>query len=471
MKRISLISVLPALALVTNLAAKTNLETHGVVQSSFFGGSQKEKYNKKCKYIDVIGSVVFTASAHNPILKSTFAANVDLSVDMSTAPQKLPVFNSVNVSATGPFGKIQLGNIFTAACSHYIDGSTLMGGDSGVFGVGFMNMHNAAAYAPVTTGVFYDPGYASAVSYESPSFHGLQFAISYTPNSQSLGLMPPNDEVNREDYGLEINDGQDGGLHKVSNDTILRRTIKDGSKNPFTGATVSEETTDYADTIDLMAYGKGGFTTDVVTAALYYNGGVPHHWNYSASLAYWTGKANFAQKFLDHTFKIKKLNAFAVGAKIGFKHIKIGFGYVDEGQSCLPEKRSDLEHFEDYREPTATEYTIMTNQAGFGDGANAGKKYTAVLSYLLSNKIKLSLGGMYGFRKMSRAKSDKVSTKAGSFAIDWFVMPGVTVYLGATHAQTETCERAIKIAKASETTARFGNNKITYITIGSKVTF
>ena len=461
MKRISYLALLPCIYCSENLLAKANIQTYGLLQSSALGGTQTEKYNKKCKSIFTLGSYVIKASLHNPILKTTFSANLDISADMSTTIQSLPIYNSVYLSATGPFGNIKIGNLFTAAMSHYIDGSSLMGGDSGIFGVSLMNMHNAASYSTVTTGVFYDPGYASAISYESPSYHGLQFAISYTPNSQSMGLLPPNDEVNRHDYASEIEPSEynSGDLKcgRGNNEHCTHKNKTHSNDDPGSNC--------FIDSIDLMAYGKGGFTTDIVTAALYYNGGVPHHWNYSFALAYWNGKSNFCNKYSNYDFKIRRLSAFSLGFKLGFKHIKFGAGYVDEGKSCLPKNLSDLECF---REANGNE---NTEKAGFGEGANAGKKYTAVLSYLFSKKIKLSLGGMYAFRKMSSKKEDKVTTKAGSVALDYFIVNGVSVYLGVNHAITKTCDRAIAISNASGGTSKFKDNKITYVSIGSKVTF
>lgn len=463
MKRISYLALLPCIYCSENLLAKANIQTYGLLQSSALGGTQTEKYNKKCKSIFTLGSYVIKASLHNPILKTTFSANLDISADMSTTIQSLPIYNSVYLSATGPFGNIKIGNLFTAAMSHYIDGSSLMGGDSGIFSVSLMNMHNAASYSTVTTGVFYDPGYASAISYESPSYHGLQFAISYTPNSQSMGLLPPNDEVNRHDYASETTANEYNSTYSNGG---LRCDRNGGApcidKNK-THAAADPEC--FIDSIDLMAYGKGGFTTDVITAALYYNGGVPHHWNYSFALAYWNGKSNFCNKYSNYDFKIRRLSAFSLGFKLGFKHIKFGAGYVDEGKSCLPKNLSDLEYFKN------ADGTEDVTKAGFGEGANAGKKYTAVLSYLFSRKIKFSLGGMYAFRKMSSAKEDKVTTKAGSVALDYFIVNGVSVYIGVNHAITKTCDKAIAIANASGGTSKFKDNKITYVSIGSKVTF
>jgi len=449
LSRLSLISAGILSIFTLNAKMKPSVATYGLLQATGMFGKQDEDFNKKCKSFAVLGSYVIKAAAHNGRARTTFSANFDLSADMSTAVQGLPIYNSVYVSATGPFGNIKIGNMFTAAMSNYIDGSSLMGGDSGIFGVGLMNMHNAAAYAPVTTGVFYDPGYASSISYESPNMGGFHIALSYTPNSQTLGLLPSSDEVNKNDAG-----------HNTKASTYSGNLFVDNSSTPGT-CTIHPATTEnptpcntkhYIKGLDLMAYQSGGFTTDVVTAAVWYDGGVPHHWNYSIAAAYWGGKANFYNKYTDHDFKIRNLSAYSIGFKLGYKHIKFGAGYVDEGKSCLP------------KETDNTEYE-------FGDKANAGKKYTAVLSYILNRNVKLSLGGMYASRKMSKESKDKVSTKAGSLAFDYNITNGVSVYCGVNHAKTSTCDRAKKIAEASSSLAPFGDNKVTYVTFGSKVSF
>jgi len=442
--KLSLISAGILSIFTLNAKMKPSVATYGLLQSTGMFGKQDKDFNKKCKTFAVLGSYVIKAAAHNGRARTTFSANFDLSADMSTAVQGLPIYNSVYVSATGPFGNIKIGNMFTAAMSNYIDGSSLMGGDSGIFGVGLMNMHNAAAYAPVTTGVFYDPGYASSISYESPNMGGFHIAVSYTPNSQTLGLLPSNDEVNKNDAGHAT----DVGKYQDLKEKPLY--ITDPSKCLIHKTDCPNN--HYIKGIDLMAYGSGGFTTDVVTAAVWYDGGVPHHWNYSIAAAYWGGKANFSNKYSDHDFKIRNLSAYSIGFKLGYKHIKFGAGFVDEGKSCLP------------KETDNTEYE-------FGEKANAGKKYTAVLSYILNRNMKLSLGGMYATRKMSKESKDKVSTKAGSLALDYNITNGVSVYCGVNHAKTSTCERAKNIAHASSSLAPFGDNKVTYVTFGSKVSF
>ncbi len=448
-KFLQIMMISASICMISSLNARTkpSVATYGLLQATGMFGKQDLDFNKKCKMFSVLGSYVIKAAAHNGRARTTFSANFDLSADMSTAVQGLPIYNSVYVSATGPFGNVKIGNMFTAAMSNYIDGSSLMGGDSGIFGVGLMNMHNPAVYASVTTGVFYDPGYASSISYESPNMSGLHFAISYTPNSQSMGLLPANDEVSRHDYdgvSTEAPQCTDKTLHPC-NALVPSTCMIHPEANSCT-------TDHYIKGIDLMAYGSGGFTTDVVTAALWYDGGVPHHWNYSVAVAYWGGKSNFCNKYSDHDFKIRNLSAYSVGFKIGYKHIKFGAGYVDEGKSCLPKEHDN------------TEYEFV-------DGANAGKKYTAVLSYILNRNMKLSIGGMYATRKMSENKQDKVSTKAGSVALDYNITNGVSVYCGINHAKTSTCERAKNIATASGACAPFDDNKITYVTFGSKVSF
>lgn len=456
--------------------------------------SQKKKFNKEKEQVFLsMGSVSFDASMYDIVNRIKYSVVVDLTADMSTIKQQNPVLNAAYISVSGKLGELRIGNTFSAATELMIDGTQLLGGDGGFSGVSTFSVFNPAAYSIIMTGCYYDPGYASQVTYISPNFQGLQFGISYVPNSLHTGILPASDSFNYMAYGMTTR-------------------VDEDRPDP-----------DYMKYKDLMAWGNGGFTAGVIAGGIRYSGGIPSARNFSLAVTFWKGRAN-PEKKLKIPYKIHDLQALSAGLTVGSGRIKLGFGYVNQFKSCLPKERSIMtREFLETMPKECWEYVLvysdedtslfanavkgnlseefknaidslpidlyyilsdyngqeiidpqykerLINHTGFGKGADAGQIFTASISYLIGSRCKASIGGIYAVRKM--AEKERTKTYGGSLAIDYRIANGVGIFLGATHLRTKTCRRAILIAMSeAKSCAPFVNNDITFVSLGVKMNF
>lgn len=481
-------------ALLSDVAAKTanTVSMHGQLSETGVASNQKEKFNKnRGRMFLTMGSISIDGSLYDVHNRVKYIASMDITADMSTVRQQNPVLNSAYLSASGRFGEIKVGNSFSAATELMIDGTQLLGADGGFSGTSMFSTYNPSAYAIIMTGCYYDPGYATQITYMTPRFRGFQFGLTYVPNSLHVGLLPENDGFNSLSYGMT--------------------------------SFVAEERELGLSSKDLMAWGNGGFTSDVVAGGLRYDYGVPHHWNFSGAVSFWYGKANPERKVIN-PYKMHNLSALAVGFTVGYKHLKFGCGYVNQFKSALPKDRSlfakaglDGIRQEDWDSLTkGTEITqtmkengfkavldYMKTEAdrigypyqadlkdsgvspsehydnrkkeiitlnGFGPGADAGQIFTAVFSYLPTSKIKFAAGAIYAVRKI--AKSEKTKTYGGSLTFDYKVTKGVGLFTGMTYVKTKTCRRAVLIALSdAKSCGGFLDNHIVFFSAGVKMNF
>lgn len=444
-----------------------SLSVRGQLTGTAVGSHQKKKFNKdNGRLLLMMGSISFDGFLYNLKTRNKYAAVVDLSADMSTTKQQNPALNSAYISASGKWGEIKIGNAFSAATELAIDGTQLLGGDSGFAGTSLYSTFNQSAYSTIMVGCYYDPGFGTQVTYMSPIYKGFQVGITYVPNSLHVGLLQENDSFNSMSWGMETRP-VDMGIGAIK-------------------------------TKDIFAYGQGGFTTDVFAGGLRYDWGQPHKFNGSFALVGWVGKANPEKKTVEK-LKMKRLTAFSVGATFGYKHIKAGFGYVNQLKSCLPVERSNVTKQQLDAISTAN-WDRLANGAdgaievqdevpqfatgtvegergrnlvednGFGKGADAGQIFTAVLSYLPGINTKISLGGIYTVRKM--ASNEKTKAYGGSLIFDYKVMRGIGLFAGFTYMKTKTCRRAVLIAMSeAKASAAFANNNIAFISAGIKMNF
>lgn len=464
--------ILARLLLVTlfigDFFAKTNsLSVRGQLTGTAVGSHQKKKFNKdNGRLLLMMGSISFDGFLYNLKTRNKYAAVVDLSADMSTTKQQNPALNSAYISASGKWGELKIGNAFSAATELAIDGTQLLGGDSGFAGTSLYSTFNQSAYSTIMVGCYYDPGFGTQITYMTPIYKGFQAGITYVPNSLHVGLLQENDCFNSMSWGMET--------------TPIRQPVENIT------------------TKDIFAYGQGGFTTDVFAGGVRYDWGQPHKFNGSVSLVGWTGKANPEKKTVDK-LKMKRLAAFSLGATFGYKHIKAGFGYVNQLKSCLPVERSNVTKQQldaistanwnrlangadgeidvqadvpgfDAATPAADRKAALIDANGFGNGADAGQIFTAVLSYLPGVNTKISLGGIYTIRKM--ASSEKTKAYGGSLIFDYKVMKGIGLFVGFTYVKTKTCRRAVLIAMSeAKASAAFADNNIAFISAGIKMNF
>lgn len=489
MKLRKLIGALALFSFMFDASAKQNgsVSMHGQLTETAVGSHQKQKFNKERGHMLLtMGSISFDGSVYDIRNRVKYTASLDLTADMSTVKQQNPVLNSAYLGASGKFGEVKIGNSFSAATELMIDGTQLLGADGGFSGTSTFSTFNSSAYSIIMTGCYYDPGYATQITYMTPNFKGFQAGVTYVPNSLHVGLLPENDSFNSMDYGMTAY------ADEAASKAIANK--------------------------DLMAWGNGGFTSHVLAGGFRYDYGVPHHWNFSLSAVGWYGKANPGKKVIT-PYKMHNLTAISVGGTLGFKHIKVGFGYVNQFKSCLPKERSkldtsylnqiskeawdyiakgkevvgdalnnlidsgkfcgmdkdalkangDLEAVPDKGNlAKAKEALIAIN--GFGENANAGQIFTGVISYLPGAKTKIALGGIYAIRKM--AKSDKAKTYGGSLTFDYRVTQGVGLFAGVTYLKTKTCRRAMLISMSeAKSSGPFGDNNIVFASLGIKMNF
>lgn len=452
------------------------LNVTGQLSQTVAGHHQKKKFNKELGHSFLtMGSISFDGMVYDIRNRVKYQACVDLTADMSTVKQQNPALNSAYVAISGKFGEVKIGNSFSAATELFSDGTSLIGGDGGFSGTTLFSVFNPAAYSIIMTGCYYDPGYATQITYTTPKIRGMQVGVTYVPNSLHVGLLPENDSFNSMAYGMT------------------------------TYAEPREENAYAIENKDLMAYGNGGFTSKVIAAGLRYDYGVPHHWNFSLSGGFWFGKAN-TEKKTKEPYKMRNLMAFAAGFSLGYRHVKLGFGYVNQLKSCLPKVRSKMttdtlkkisvddwkiitegldpkddtlsniaDDLAALREGTGVASYNERKQAlidlcGFGEHANAGQIFTGAISLLPNSKIKMALGGIYAIRKMEN--KENVKTYGGSLTFDYRATQGIGLFLGFTYLKTKTCRRAVLISMSeAKSSAPFGDNDIMIVSAGVKMNF
>ncbi|MDR0406996.1 MAG: porin [Holosporales bacterium] len=409
------------------------VSTSGELQSLAVAGTQKKSFGKDHAYFAVSGTITF-----NPSMTTTkgvtLGGNVGLSADASMGQQCQSGISEAYLSAAGNFGEFQFGNQSSAADEMSIDGTTVLGGQEGAAG-SIANVFNVSGGSLLQTGITADDGIATKIIYMSPILKGAQLGVSYTPNSQSVGMLQNVTNINYQYHMAPY----------VTQGNLQNETDDSGFKTPNANEKHSRSNPSSlpAKDDDLSA---GAFYLNGVTAALAYNYGSDEAFNLALAGCGWYGQGK-PQAPGDGRV-VEDLIAFQVGGTIGYKIFKLAIGYADNLKSLMTK--------------------VYKASEGIQKGADMGKVYTAGLA--LEYKSWKASAGYYHSVKKYAEKGDQTTGQVITGTVDYKILDGVVAYGEFDHVRTKGRSTKEKRSWVNSTTP-FEDNQGNFFWLGTKINF
>lgn len=315
------------------------------------------------------------------------------------------------------FGRINIGYTGTAADKFTIGGNSLFVAYGGPDSGNLSSFYNQSAGTIIGTGCHIDDGKAAKIAWFSPTVRGFSFAVSYTLDSKRA--TPFKTKYCSENCKSE---------HNIC--------------------------WDYAHT--------SGFSRDILTISGKYEYGSNDDFNAIISAGGWFGKGKSG------TIEggVHDVRAYQIGAILGYKQLKIAFGFIDCGRSIVDKHRAVGEStiFND-----AQEYDVHDQSIGLKYGADAGKIYTYGVAYKIE-KLTVSAGYFRSVVNFSDKESERAIANIVTIGAEYRVNKTLSLYAEYNNIVTKTCDRARIYAKACGQ-AYEGANRANMIMFGSKLRF
>ncbi|MDR0662387.1 MAG: porin [Holosporales bacterium] len=421
-------------------APSFSVRTGGELQTVGAAGTQKKNFMKDHPCFLVSGSITF-----NPGITlsngTTVSGNVGIGVDAGNIVQVSPGIQQAYLSFSGKFGEIQLGNQSSAADELSVDGTSVLGGQEGAAG-SLSSVFNVSGGALLQTGCGADDGIATKIIYLSPVWRGVQFGVSYTPNSQALGGLQNVTNVNYQYHMAGYL--MQGNLQNSTDLKSLKATAgagtDDNQANPSAPPTAGQDLS------------NGAFYLDGITVALVYSYGSDDRFNCSFAACGWTGKGKPQVPIND--LAVEDVMAYQVGCTLGYKGIKIAAGFTDNLKSLMNkgEKNVDTRDAKD----------------GIKKGANMGKVITAGLSFE-KGPWKVA-GGYYYSTKKYAEKDDETTGQVITATLDYKFIDGCAIFAEYDYVKTKGRSTQEKRQWCNSTNP-FEDNSGSFGWIGTKISF
>ncbi|MDR1235892.1 MAG: porin [Holosporaceae bacterium] len=313
-------------------------------------------------------------------------------------------------------GTIRVGYTNTAGDLFSICGDKFLAGYLGAGSCNFNAFYNNSAGSIIDTGFTYDDSKAAKIVWLSPLVSGFSAGLSFTFDSRQANL-------------FKTYRNRAGGIHERANLSGL----------------------------------KANYSKNVITGGLSYEFGSPDDFNAKFSIAGWFGNGEPAINGAKN-MKVHNVRAYNVGAAMGYKKIRISFGYTDNGKSLINENYAagDSGAFDEN-----ACYSFDDRNVGLSPGADAGKIYSAGIAYSLG-KTEISAGYFCSTVKFSDSEKSKANivTLAVEHKFDRFLK----VYVEYDRINTDSCDRARILGKSSGLSPT-GKNAANMFMIGSKINF
>jgi hypothetical protein len=313
-------------------------------------------------------------------------------------------------------GIIKVGYTNTAADSFSICGDKFLVGYLGAGSCNFRAFYNNSAGSVIDTGFTFDDSKAAKIVWLSPLISGFSAGLSFTFDSRKANLF--------KTYRNRADD-----IHEKTNLSGL-----------------------YAN-----------YSKNIITGGLSYEFGTPDDLNAKFSVAAWFGKGEPAINGAKN-MKVHNVRAYNIGVAIGYKKIKMSFGYTDNGKSLINENYA-VQSGGVFNE--GVDYSFDSPNIGLRPGADAGKIYSTGIAYSFG-KAEISAGYFKSIVKFSNNERSKANiiTLAAEYKFDRFLK----VYVEYDRINTDACDRARIYGKASGLSST-GKNAANMFMIGSKINF
>ncbi|MDR2412256.1 MAG: porin [Holosporales bacterium] len=423
-----------------------SVKTGGELQTVGAAGTQKKNFMKDHPCFLTSGSITFNPeiTLRNGI---TISGNVGIGADAGSAVQVSPGIQQAYLSFTGKFGEIQLGNQSSAADELSIDGTSVLGGQEGAAG-SLGSVFNISGGALLQTGCGADDGIATKFIYMSPVFGGVQFGISYTPNSQALGGLQNVTNVNYQYHmaGYLMQGNLQNSIDLKSLEETAQGYTESGTKikhNPTNPSAPPGPGQDLS---------NGAFYLDGITVALVYNYGSDDRFNCSFAACGWTGRGK-AQVPISG-LAVEDVMAYQVGFTLGYKGIKVAAGFTDNLKSLMNKGAENVDN--------------AGVKEGIKKGANMGKVITAGLSFE-KGPWKVAGGYYYSTRKYAE-KDDETTGQVITATLDYKFIDGCAIFMEYDYVKTKGRSTPEKRQWCNSTNP-FEDNSGNFGWIGTKISF
>jgi hypothetical protein len=364
----------------------------------------------------------------------TIGGTIGLGADASSGQQCASGISESFIYLSGWFGEFQFGNQCSAADELSLDGTTILGGQEGAAGA-LSSLFNVSGGSLLQVGASGDDGIATKLIYLSPiwslwRYGNIQIGVSYTPNSQSVGMLANVTHINYLYHGATYN--QSGNLLYDIDTNNMVSTSSHTKKNP---SNLPDQHTDLS---------NGAFYLDGVTGAIVYNYGSDDAFNFAFAVCGWYGKG----KAQIPTLKVRDLTAYQVGSTSGSKQWKLALGFTDNLKSLMNK--------------------TCNHADGIKDGADMGKVFTVGLA-LEQGSWKVSAGYFHSVKKYAE-KNDQTKAQVATLALDYKFMEGVSIFGEFDWIKTTGRSTATKREWVQATSA-FADNKGWLLFAGTKISF
>ncbi|MDR1267315.1 MAG: porin [Holosporales bacterium] len=414
------------------------IKTEGSLQFSFAGGKQDKNFGKDHSYASSSGNLSFSPFV---VLKNGAKAggSIGFGADASNALNCASGISTAYISVEGVFGTFNFGNQSGAAGLMSVDGTAVLGGQQGAAGM-IGSIFNISGGAVVQTGCGADDGIATKLVYMSPTWQGVQFGISYTPNSQSLGGLQNVTNVNYQ-YHMAGYLMQGNLQNSIDKESLLLAAGTGGDPHSRTNpSSLPDVGTDLS---------NGAFYLDGITAAVAYNYGSDDRFNGSFAVCGWTGKAK--PQVPKDDLEVENVLAWQVGAILGYKQFKVAAGFTDNGKSLMNKGGN-----------------VGKTPDGVQKGANMGKVVTAGVSFE-QNAWKATAGYYYSFKKYAE-KDDETTGQVATVTVDYKFVEGFSVFAEYDHVKTKGRSTKEKREWVNSTNP-FEDNAGDFVFVGTKINF
>ncbi|MDR1032009.1 MAG: porin [Holosporales bacterium] len=277
---------------------------------------------------------------------------------------------SAYINLSNSYGTIKIGTVSSSGAGELaIDGaSATLGGQEGFAGY-LGSVYTGCTGAITSQYMPYDIQGSTSILYSMPEIAGFTVAVSYTPHNRMTG------STSKSDGSNDFTDGVIGG------------NLYTTAKNMIAGG---------------IQY---NYANDI--------------WNTAVSLVGWHGQDSISNG--SRANKVNKLNAYQIGATVGYESLTYGIGFLNLGKSLLN--------------------THIDESTGTLPGADAGKAYTLGVSYVF-DKWKFAAACMHTIQNFG--KSNKAACNAFSCTVDYHYVNGLAFYGELNYISTTTCEVAIR---------------------------
>lgn len=317
------------------------------------------------------------------------------------------------------WGTLQVGSLTGTEDTMPYSGFDLLGGGNTIDGAlgGFYNFSSGVISG---VNVFGKTKRANKIVYTTPRLNGFQAGITYTPNTSLRGDSGPNGQnPNASSSNVGRGAGNESAIYGD------KATAAFGLRNIAMGLSYKNTWDDFSLSLaSVMMIEKSRLTVENATG--FTNGDVP----------------------------VNHLKVFNHSIVLGYKNMRLGAGFIDNGDSRLPKQQIDI--------GGTSPSTNIFHSAHLG---NAGKAWNVAAQYT-KGAYQFAVG-YYNTRRRTDA-SHYASSDIISATVDFTAMRGLKFFAEVDFVESRSNDTLTSSIGASKAV---GNNSGQFVGIGTKVSF